>query len=79
MNEYTDCPWCQDLAYKEERGHVVTFDHDLLMKILNNILEKGKDDVHIAIDVSDVDDPWEFDCYHITWRRNLPKISETEE
>ena len=72
MSEYTDCPSCKDVVYTEERGHIVTFDQFFMTNIVDKLLDR-RTDIHITIDVSDTDDPWELPCYHITWRKNLPK------
>lgn len=72
MSEYTDCPHCQDIVFNEERGHIVTFDQFFMASVVDQLLDR-RSDIHIAIDVSETLDYWEDMCYHITWRRNLPK------
>lgn len=78
MSEYTDCELCKNITYNEERGHIVTFDHHFFMTLLSDFFDllDLKEDIHIAIDVSKTDDPWELPCYHVTWRKNLPTEKE---
>lgn len=79
MSEYTNCPDCKDIVYGEERGHIVTFDKDFILHTLGSLLH-AKDNVHIAIDISDPADPWELPCCHITWVTNSRKTNlEIEE
>lgn len=75
MNKYTDCPHCQNIVYNEERGHIESFDQFFISRLVTSLLDR-RDDIHIAIDVSKADDPWELMCYHVTWRRNLPNHEE---